>query len=82
MYDIPEPSVDRIIIGDPGYPVGKMGLGTGCACDPLQYMEMGVELFNGNDNTIRTWVHTFYAEDTADPEYFFKINRKKCGHFH
>ncbi len=53
--------------GDPEYTVSKVGLGTGCACDPLQYMEMGADLYIGIDDTIRTWIQTVYADDTGIP---------------
>lgn len=53
--------------GDPEYKVSKIGLGTGCACNPLEYMEMGADLYIGIDDTIRTWTQAVFAEDTGIP---------------
>jgi putative NIF3 family GTP cyclohydrolase 1 type 2 len=53
--------------GDPDRTVRSVGLGTGCICDPLEYMELGPDLFVGIDDTIRTWIQTTWAEDTGRP---------------
>ena len=53
--------------GEENYLVKTIGLGTGCICDPLDYSELGPDLFIGIDDTIRTWIQTTYAEDTGQP---------------
>jgi putative NIF3 family GTP cyclohydrolase 1 type 2 len=53
--------------GDENYSVKTIGLGTGCICDPLEYSELGPDLYIGIDDTIRTWIQTTYAEDTGQP---------------
>jgi hypothetical protein len=47
--------------------VRSVGLGTGCICDPLEYMDLAPDLFVGIDDTIRTWIQTTWAEDTGRP---------------
>ncbi|MBN2775276.1 MAG: Nif3-like dinuclear metal center hexameric protein [Prolixibacteraceae bacterium] len=53
--------------GDPNRLVKSIGLGTGCICDPLDCAELEADLHIAIDDTIRTWVHTTYAEDTGNP---------------
>ena len=53
--------------GDPDYPVKSVGLGTGCACNPLDFMDLNADLYIGIDDTIRTWTQTTFAEDTGLP---------------
>jgi len=53
--------------GDPDHPVKSIGLGTGCACDPLAYMDLAADLYIGIDDTIRTWTQTTFAEDSGLP---------------
>jgi hypothetical protein len=53
--------------GDPDHTVRSVGLGTGCICDPLEFMELAPDLFIGIDDTIRTWIQTTWAEDTGRP---------------
>jgi putative NIF3 family GTP cyclohydrolase 1 type 2 len=53
--------------GDENYPVSSIGLGTGCICNPLEFMDLKPDLFIAIDDTIRTWVQTVYAEDTGQP---------------
>ncbi|MEN8203000.1 MAG: hypothetical protein ABFS28_10420 [Bacteroidota bacterium] len=53
--------------GDENRMVSSVGLGTGCICDPRQYLELGPELQITIDDAVRTWVLTTYAEDTGDP---------------
>jgi putative NIF3 family GTP cyclohydrolase 1 type 2 len=53
--------------GDPDRAVRSIGLGTGCICDPLEYLELAPDLFIGIDDTIRTWIQTTWAEDTGRP---------------
>jgi len=47
--------------------VSSVGLGTGCICDPNQYMELNPDLVIAVDDTVRTWTQTTFAEDTGDP---------------
>jgi hypothetical protein len=53
--------------GDPERIVSSVGLGTGCICDPMQYLELKPELSIAIDDTVRTWTQTSFAEDTGDP---------------
>ncbi len=53
--------------GDKDRKVASVGLGTGCICDPMQYLELNPDLVIAIDDTIRTWTQTSYAEDTGDP---------------
>ena len=53
--------------GDPDYRVKSIALGTGCACDPLDFMDSGADLYIGIDDTIRTWTQTTFAEDSGLP---------------
>ena len=53
--------------GDPNYPVSALGLGTGCACDPLDFMDMDADLYVAIDDTIRTWTQSTFAEDSGKP---------------
>jgi putative NIF3 family GTP cyclohydrolase 1 type 2 len=53
--------------GDPERKVASVGVGTGCICDPLEMMELAPDLFVAIDDTVRTWIHTTWAEDTGRP---------------
>ena len=53
--------------GDPQYMVRSVGLGTGCICNPIDYMDLSPDLYIGIDDTIRTWIQTTYAEDSGQP---------------
>ena len=53
--------------GDPEYPVSALGLGTGCACDPLDFIDKNADLYVAIDDTIRTWTQSTFAEDTGKP---------------
>ncbi len=53
--------------GDPGYPVRSVGVGTGCICNPLDYMDLEMDLAIAIDDSISTWIQTTYAEDTGRP---------------
>jgi putative NIF3 family GTP cyclohydrolase 1 type 2 len=53
--------------GDEKTTVRSVGVGTGCICDPMQYMQLGPDLFIAIDDTVRTWIQTAYAEDTGHP---------------
>jgi putative NIF3 family GTP cyclohydrolase 1 type 2 len=53
--------------GDPDYTVRSVGLGTGCICDPMNYMDLEMDLAIAIDDSISTWIQTTYAEDTGKP---------------
>lgn len=53
--------------GDENYKVSSVGVGTGCICNPIQFMDLEPDLFIGVDDTIRTWTQATYAEDTGRP---------------
>ena len=53
--------------GDKNYTVRSVGVGTGCICDPMKYMQLDPDLFIAIDDTVRTWIQTTYAEDTGKP---------------
>jgi putative NIF3 family GTP cyclohydrolase 1 type 2 len=53
--------------GDENYLVRSVGVGTGCICDPMNYMQLEPDLFIAIDDTVRTWIQTTYAEDTGKP---------------
>jgi putative NIF3 family GTP cyclohydrolase 1 type 2 len=53
--------------GDEKTTVRSVGVGTGCICDPMNYMQLEPDLFIAIDDTIRTWIQTTYAEDTGRP---------------
>ena len=53
--------------GDPERPVESIGVGTGCICDPIRYMDLNPDLFLAIDDKVRTWIQTTYAEDTGHP---------------
>lgn len=53
--------------GDPQYMVKSVGLGTGCICNPIDFMDLNPDLYISIDDTIRTWIQTTYAEDSGQP---------------
>jgi len=53
--------------GDPGFPVRSVGLGTGCICDPMNYMDLEMDLAIAIDDSVSTWVQTTFAEDSGRP---------------
>lgn len=53
--------------GDENYKVKTIGLGTGCICNPLDFMDMEPDLFIAIDDSINTWTQTTFAEDTGRP---------------
>jgi len=53
--------------GDENYPVKTVGLGTGCICDPMQFMDLEMDLAIAIDDSINTWTQTTFAEDTGRP---------------
>jgi putative NIF3 family GTP cyclohydrolase 1 type 2 len=53
--------------GDPDYPVGSVGLGTGCICNPMNYMDLEMDMAIAIDDSVSTWIQTTFAEDTGRP---------------
>ncbi|MFO7668686.1 MAG: Nif3-like dinuclear metal center hexameric protein [Bacteroidales bacterium] len=53
--------------GDENYPVKTVGLGTGCICNPLEFMDLEMDLAIAIDDSISTWIQTTFAEDTGRP---------------
>lgn len=53
--------------GNERYLVNSVGIGTGCICDPMQFMGLEPDLFISIDDTIRTWTQTTFAADTGRP---------------
>jgi hypothetical protein len=52
---VDEPSVDRIVVG------------TGCFCDPIEFMDLRPDLFIALDDIVRTRTQTVFARDTGYP---------------
>ena len=53
--------------GDSERTVRTVGIGTGYASDPMQYMDLAPDLFVAIADPIRTWIQTVYAADTGHP---------------
>lgn len=53
--------------GDSSRLVCSIGVGTGCYCSPIAYMECGAEMYVAVDDTIRNWVETSFALDSGLP---------------
>ncbi|MCK5465097.1 MAG: Nif3-like dinuclear metal center hexameric protein, partial [Bacteroidales bacterium] len=53
--------------GDENYTVRSVGVGTGCICNPMDFMQLEPDLYIAIDDTVRTWIQTTYAEDTGIP---------------
>lgn len=53
--------------GDPEKKVERLGLGTGYACEPWRFVELGAEMALTIDDRIKTWVETEWADDAGFP---------------
>ena len=53
--------------GDENYTVRSVGVGTGCICNPMEFMQLEPDLYIAIDDTVRTWIQTTYSEDTGKP---------------
>ena len=53
--------------GDENYHVETIGLGTGTICDPLKFADMEPDIYICIDDSIRTWIQTYYASDSGKP---------------
>ena len=53
--------------GDEDFPVKTVGLGTGCICNPMEFMDLEMDLAIAIDDSVNTWTQTTFAEDTGQP---------------
>jgi hypothetical protein len=53
--------------GDPKRTVASVGLGTGCICNPIEFMDLNPDLYISIDDVVRTWIQTTFADDTGQP---------------
>jgi len=58
---IGEPAVQ--VVGDPAMRVTRLGIGTGCGCDPVQYREMGADAGIVCDDGTSYWASIQWARD-------------------
>jgi putative NIF3 family GTP cyclohydrolase 1 type 2 len=65
MADVRQPGV--AFYGDRDRAVASVGVGTGCFCDPIEFMGLAPDLFVAIDDVVRTWTQTVYARDTGHP---------------
>jgi putative NIF3 family GTP cyclohydrolase 1 type 2 len=65
LSEIGQPGV--AFYGDPDWPVASVGVGTGCACDPMEFADLKPDIFIAIDDVVRTWTQTAYAEDSGQP---------------
>jgi len=65
MADVRQPGV--AFYGDKDRAVASVGVGTGCFCDPIEFMGLAPDLFVAIDDVVRTWTQTVYARDTGHP---------------
>jgi putative NIF3 family GTP cyclohydrolase 1 type 2 len=60
-----EPAVQ--VIGDGDQPVSKVGIGTGCACDPAIFQHMGCDVSVVCDDGVFYWRELQFAADSHHP---------------
>ena len=65
LKDLGQPGV--AFWGDSGRLVSSVGVGTGCYCTPIAYMELAADMYVAVDDTIRNWVETSFSLDTGLP---------------
>ncbi|HYD85432.1 MAG TPA: Nif3-like dinuclear metal center hexameric protein, partial [Opitutus sp.] len=53
--------------GDPERKVEKLGIGTGYACEPWTFVELGADMCVTIDDRIKTWIETEWADDAGYP---------------
>jgi putative NIF3 family GTP cyclohydrolase 1 type 2 len=53
--------------GDPERIVRSLGLGTGFACEPWRFVELGAEMCVTIDDRIKTWIETEWSDDSGYP---------------
>ena len=66
-----ELDVTNIVASDDMYHVyaivRTIGIGAGCFCDPIQYMEYQADYYITINDSIKTWVQTQYSKDSGLP---------------
>jgi hypothetical protein len=65
MAEVRQPGV--AFYGDRNRRVDSVGVGTGCYCDPIEFMDLAPGLFIALDDVVRTWTQTVFARDTGHP---------------
>jgi putative NIF3 family GTP cyclohydrolase 1 type 2 len=65
LADFHQPGV--AFYGDGKRVVDSVGVGTGCYCDPIEFMDLAPGLFIALDDVVRTWTQTVFAKDTGWP---------------
>jgi putative NIF3 family GTP cyclohydrolase 1 type 2 len=65
LSEIGQPGV--AFYGDPDRPVASVGVGTGCASDPMEFADLKPDVFIAIDDVVRTWTQTYFATDTGQP---------------
>jgi putative NIF3 family GTP cyclohydrolase 1 type 2 len=65
MAQVGQPGV--AFYGDRNRTVDSVGVGTGCFCDPIEFMDLAPALFIAIDDVVRTWTQTVYARDSGHP---------------
>lgn len=53
--------------GDSDRMVRSLGLGTGYACEPWRFVELGAEMCVTIDDRIKTWIETEWSDDSGYP---------------
>lgn len=53
--------------GDPDRLVRRLGLGTGYACEPWRFVELGADMGVSIDDRIKTWIESEWADDSGFP---------------
>ena len=53
--------------GDENYRVETIGLGTGTICDPLKFADLQPDIYISIEDSVRTWIQTYYATDSGKP---------------
>jgi putative NIF3 family GTP cyclohydrolase 1 type 2 len=53
--------------GDPQRTVRSLGLGTGYACEPWTFVELGADMCVTIDDRIKTWTESEWADDSGFP---------------
>ena len=53
--------------GDPNRVVRSIGVGTGCYCSPIGFMDLGADMYLAIDDTVRNWIETTYSTDSGLP---------------
>jgi len=65
MAEVGQPGV--AFYGDKDRLIESVGVGTGCFCDPIEFMDLAPDMFIAIDDIVRTWTQTVYARDTGHP---------------